>query len=405
MNTTWTIRLAVLVAALGYFVDAYDLVLFSIVRVQSLKGLGIAPEKLLDEGVFLLNTQMAGMLLGGVLWGVMGDKRGRLSVLFGSIFLYSIANLANAFVHDTTAYAWMRFLAGIGLAGELGAGVTLVSEIMPKETRGYATTIIATVGVLGVVTAALLGDRLHWRTAYLVGGSLGLGLLVLRIGVAESAMFAHIKTTAVERGNFLRLFTQSHTRAKYIRVILLGIPVWYAVGILLTFCPELGAALGLSPAPETGPAFLIFYIGITLGDVFSGLWSQYIHSRKKALWLFLALNALAVMLYFVVSSKSHTVFYATCGVLGFSAGYWAVFITATSELFGTNLRATATTTVPNFVRGAIIPITAIFQLGNHYVGPGPSAAGLGVAVIALAVWAVSGLEETFGKDLNYLEHP
>src|SRR5678815_49497 len=136
-------RLAVIVAALGYFVDIYDLLIFGIVRADSLKSIGIAPDAQLGPTQLILNTQMIALLLGGILWGVLGDKRGRISVLFGSIILYSLANIANGFVHTVPQYAAARFLAGLGLAGELGGGITLVSESLDEKTRGHGTTIVA----------------------------------------------------------------------------------------------------------------------------------------------------------------------------------------------------------------------------------------------------------------------
>ena len=277
----------ILVAALGYFVDIYDLILFSIVRVPSLTALGLSGDALLESGVLLLNMQMAGMLVGGIAWGVMGDRRGRLSVLFGSIVLYSIANIANAFVHDVSTYAALRFIAGVGLAGELGAGITLVSEILPKEVRGYGTTIVASVGVMGAVVAVLVGDAFDWRIAYIVGGVMGLALLVLRIGVFESGLFEGVKQTTVARGNFFALFANPARTRRYLSAVLVGLPIWYVIGILITFAPELGAAVGVTPAPRAARAVLFAYLGLTVGDLASGLISQWMRSRKRALGLFL----------------------------------------------------------------------------------------------------------------------
>jgi predicted MFS family arabinose efflux permease len=393
----------ILVAALGYFVDIYDLILFSIVRVPSLTALGVSGGALLESGVLLLNMQMAGMLVGGIAWGVMGDRRGRLSVLFGSIVLYSLANIANAFVHDVPTYAALRFIAGVGLAGELGAGITLVSEILPKEIRGYGTTIVASVGVMGAVVAVLVGDAFDWRIAYIVGGVMGLALLVLRIGVFESGLFEGVKQTTVARGNFFALFARPARTRRYLSAVLVGLPIWYVIGILITFAPELGAAVGVSPAPRAARAVLFAYLGLTAGDLASGLISQWMRSRKRALALFLSLTATFVLIYFAPFAKSLTVFYAICFALGASIGYWAMFVTVASELFGTNLRATATTTAPNFVRGAVVPVTLLFQTLR---GPlGLSMAGLTVGLLTLAIAAVAlwGLDETFGRDLDFLE--
>jgi MFS family permease len=395
--------LAILVAALGYFVDIYDLILFSIVRVRSLQALGLDKAEILDRGAFLLMMQMGGMLSGGVLWGILGDKRGRLSVLFGSIFLYSLANIANGFVQTVDQYAVLRFIAGVGLAGELGAGITLVSELMPKASRGYGTTIVATVGILGGVVAVFVGDIFDWRVAYFVGGGLGLALLVLRVSVYESSMFHQIREKAVVRGDFFSLFRPPARALKYLSAILIGVPIWYVVGILVTFSLELGEAMHMKEPPNPARTVLFAYIGLATGDLLSGLISQYINSRKKVVLAFQALTGLFMISYFTVATGSLEAFYVNCVLLGTATGYWAVFVTMASEQFGTNIRATVTTTAPNFVRGAVIPITSGFQALKPVVGVAESAMIVGVLCLAIAFLSLSRLEETFGKDLDYLE--
>jgi putative MFS transporter len=396
-------HIPILVAALGYFVDIYDLILFSVIRVPSLTALGLQGDALLESGVLLLNMQMAGMLVGGIAWGVMGDRRGRLSVLFGSILLYSLANIANAFVQDVATYAALRFVAGVGLAGELGAGITLVSEILPREVRGYGTTIVASVGVMGAVVAVLVGDYFDWRVAYVVGGVMGLALLILRIGVFESGLFEGLRQTTVSRGNFFALFASAARARRYLSVVLVGLPIWYVVGILITFAPELGAAVGVSPPPRAARAVLFAYLGLTAGDLASGLLSQFMRSRKRALAIFIALTSSGVLLYFAPFSKSLPVFYAICGGLGFATGYWAVFVTVASEQFGTNLRATATTTAPNFVRGAVVPVTLLFQALREPLGLAGSGFAVGALTLVGALLALAGLDETFGRDLDFVE--
>jgi MFS transporter, putative metabolite:H+ symporter len=395
--------LAIVVAALGYFVDIYDLLLFSIVRQKSLQGVGVAGPELLSKGVLLINMQMTGMLIGGVLWGILGDKRGRLSVLFGSIALYSIANIANGLVHSVETYAIWRFIAGVGLAGELGAGITLVSEIMPKEARGYGTTIVATIGILGAVVAAQVGKLFDWRVAYFVGGGLGLALLLLRIGVLESGMFEAVKKSTVKRGDFFGLFKTADRVKRYLAIILVGVPIWYAVGILVTFSPELGAAMGMPIKPEAAAAVKYSYMGLAAGDLASGLISQAMQSRKRVLIMFILLTALSVGLYFAIGHQSLTTFYVVCGVLGFATGYWAVFITVASEQFGTNIRATVTTTSPNFVRGSVVPLTLAFQALKGPLGLRGSAIAVGAVSIVIALIAASMLRETYGRDLDYVE--
>jgi len=394
---------SIVVAALGYFVDIYDLVLFSIVRIPSLTALGLVGDALRDDGIFLLQVQMGGMLIGGIIWGVLGDRRGRLSVLFGSIAMYSVANILNGMVDSVEAYAWLRFFAGVGLAGELGAGITLVSEIMSKETRAYGTTIVATVGILGAVVAFLVGDLFDWRVAYYVGGGLGLALLVLRVGVYESGMFSTVKLQNVSRGNFFSLFTSRARFLKYMQCILIGMPTWYVVGILITFSNDLGKALGVSPIPDPGRAIMYCYIGIAAGDLSSGLLSQFLRSRRKVMLIFLTMTSISIAFYLLSHGLAIGQFYAVCVVLGFSAGFWAVFVTIASEQFGTNIRATVATTVPNFVRGAVVPITLLFQSLMPGLGIVASAGVVGAATVAVALIALAFLDETHGKDLDYIE--
>jgi putative MFS transporter len=403
-NNKQRIAATVLVAALGYFVDLYDLLLFSIVRVKSLKSLGITNDTLLlNEGVRLLDMQMLGMLLGGVIWGVLGDKRGRISVLFGSIFLYSVANILNGFVQTVDQYAWLRFIAGIGLAGELGAGITLVSEIMSKENRGYGTTIVAGVGIFGAVVAAYVGGTFDWRTAYFIGGGLGLTLLIMRVGLFESGLYSQLKKSNTNRGNFLFLFRNKESTMKYLNCILIGIPSWFVVGILITFSPEFGKFFGMKELPLAGEAVKYCYIGLTFGDLVSGFLSQKFKSRKKIIALFLMLMGLAIISYFTTSKSSLVSFYINCGLLGFTVGYWAVLVTVASENFGTNLRATVTTSVPNFIRGSVVPLIIVFNSTKNVYGIQNSALGIGLLTLLIAFLSLNNLSETYGKELDYME--
>ncbi|OGV65813.1 MAG: MFS transporter [Lentisphaerae bacterium RIFOXYA12_FULL_48_11] len=397
------IVLAVIAAALGFFVDAYDLLLYSIVRNQSLTGIGLPIDQLLGTGIDLLNAQLIGMLIGGVAWGILGDIYGRRSVLFGSIILYSIATFLNGFVNSVPTYAICRFTAGFGLAGELGAGVTLVSELMSRENRGYGTMIVAAVGVLGVVTASLVGDRFPWRTAYLIGGGLGFALLLLRLGVRESPLFNSVKTTSASRGNFFALFTNAKRFRKYICLILVAMPIWYAIGILITFSPEIGKSLGLSTAPKASTSVMLYYLALTFGDLTNGLLSQIFKNRRKIIGLFMILTTVFCAGYFTLGGKSITLFYLMCFLVGWSSGYWAVFITVSAEQFGTNLRATVAVTAPNFVRGLTTVLTIAFSHLRTGIGTVPAAALIGAITILVAFVALLQLEETYGKDLNYTE--
>jgi MFS family permease len=396
---------AVLVAALGYFVDIYDLILVSIVRRPSLSALGLAGEALVSEGVSILNWQMYGMLLGGIAFGILGDKKGRLHILFGSITLYSLATLANGFVQDLTVYKALRFVAGIGLAGELGAGVTLVSEILPARLRGYGTMIVAAVGVSGAVVGNLVAKLLTWRTAYVVGGVLGLLLLVLRIGVTESGMFRRLEASAgVSRGNFLSLFTSVDRFRRYLASILIAMPIWFANAILVFFSPEFAVKLGVTGPVAAGDAVAFFYGGLVFGDVASGVLSQVIGSRRRVVLLFVTLLAAAVGIYFwIAPGASPAVFLALCGLLGLTSGYWAIFVTVAAEQFGTNIRATVATTVPNFVRGLVAVITNSFLWLRPGLGLVGAALAIGAVWFALALVSAFSLRETFGVDLDYLE--
>lgn len=399
-----TVYLTVLVAALGYFVDIYDLLLFSIVRVASLKDIGIPEDQLLSKGVLLINIQMFGLLVGGLIWGVLGDTKGRLSVLFGSIFMYSAANFANAFVHSIEAYAAWRFIAGVGLAGELGAGITLVAEILPKEKRGLGTTIVASIGILGAVAGGLIGDLTHWRVAYGIGGGLGFALLLLRIGVAESHMFDAIKhTDTVRKGSLKALISSGQNLFKYLRCILIGVPIWYVIGILITFSPEISKAMNMTAAVKAGHAVMWSYLGLSMGDLASGLLSQYLKSRRRSVFAFLALTVVFCGVYLTLQGPTLPFFYFVCALLGFGTGYWAMFVTIAAEQFGTNLRATVATSVPNFVRGSVIPLTSAFELLRPHTGILQSAAIVGTVTLTIAFVSAYKMEETFHKDLNYLE--
>jgi len=397
------LSLPVIVAALGYFVDIYDLVLFSIVRIPSLKGIGLSGQELIDKGVFLLNMQMVGMLIGGVIWGVLGDRKGRLKIMFGSIFLYSVANIGNGLANSIEAYAALRFLAGVGLAGELGAGITLVSEVLHKSIRGYGTMIVATVGVSGAILANLVAKSFDWRTAFFIGGMLGLILLIMRISVVESGMFKGMEGSTVARGNFLSLFTSRDRFGRFIHSILIGLPSWFVVGVLITFSPEFAKSLNVQGTVSAGNAVMYCYMGLVAGDLASGLLSQMFQSRKKVILLFLLFSVVTVGFYFLAKGVSAETFYIICGLLGFGIGYWALFVTVAAEQFGTNLRATVATAVPNFVRGMTVPITMLFQLLRKPLGLESGALVVGLLCLAISLFSLFRLQETFHKDLDYFE--
>ena len=395
-----------IVAALGYFVDIYDLLLFSIIRVPSLTSLGLTKEQITIEGESIIMWQMAGLLIGGIIWGVMGDKRGRLSVLFGSIVLYSLANIANGFVQTVDQYAVIRFIAGLGLAGELGAGITLVSEITPKEKRGIATSLVAGIGLLGAVLAFIMKETFEWRTCYFIGGGLGLLLLILRISVVESGMFNMVKKTEVQRGNFFMLFSNADRFRRYLLGILIGLPTWFTIGVLVTFSGEFGEQMGITEKIDPGNAIMFAYVGISIGDILIGFISQWFRSRKKALYLFYVFTAIFMVLFFTIqwNGTADGMYWISAG-LGFATGFWAIFVTMAAEQFGTNLRATAATTIPNMVRGMLaVLILPMFKglrtLTGDYVTGGWLTA---IILMLITLVAIYYTKETFGKDLNYLE--
>ena len=395
--------LAVLVAALGYFVDIYDLLLFSIIRVESLKDLHLTPAEISSKGLLIINVQMAGLLIGGILWGILGDKKGRLKVLYASIILYSLGNIANGFVQTVNQYAAIRFITGIGLAGELGAGITLIAELLPKEKRGIGTSLVAGVGLTGAVAAFFFKENFHWRTCYFIGGGLGFCLLLLRVGVLESGMFENIQHKNVSKGNFFMLFNNGKRLKKYLCSILIGLPTWYVIGILVSFSKEFGEKMGVQGEIDPGKAVMFAYAAISLGDIAVGLLSQALKSRKKALFIFYGLTAIGIVWFFNLSGQSTSSLYAACALLGFGTGFWAIFVTMAAEQFGTNIRATATTTVPNMVRGALILISILFTSLQGSVGYVQSGLITGVTVMVIGIVATLLTEETFHKDLNYVE--
>lgn len=393
----------VIVASLGYFVDIYDLILFGVVRVSSLKELGLSPSEITEVGAQILNMQMLGMLIGGVLWGVLGDKKGRMSVLLGSIALYSTANFLNGFVEDVNSYMALRFIAGIGLAGELGAGVTLVAEILPKAIRGYGTMVIATVGVTGAIAANVIAQNFDWRSAYIVGGVMGFALLLLRVGLMESQMFKEMKASSVKRGAFFDLFVKKELFYKYSKSIMIGLPLWFCVGILVLFSPEFAKEMGVVGEVNAGNAVMLCYIGLTVGDFLSGYLSQKTQSRKKIILLFMGSALAFSILYLALEGVSSPFFYALCFAVGVSCGYWALFITVAAEQFGTNIRSTAASTVPNFVRGMVVPMSMAFLALKPFGGVVFAASIVGAVVFAIGFFALWKLEETFHKDLDYIE--
>jgi MFS family permease len=404
MSNIRILNAAVIVAALGYFVDIYDLLLFNIVRVESLRSIGYLGREL-EVGATLHNIQMTGLVIGGIVWGVLADRKGRLSVLFGSIFIYSIANFLNGYAANFTQYAICRFVAGFGLAGELGAGITLVAEVLPAHLRGYGTMLVATIGVSGAVVGGLVAQVFDWRLCYKIGGALGFGLLLLRIGVSESSVFQNVKNHNVSKGNIIKLIRNKDCFKRFMLCILSGVPIWFTIGILVAYSPEFAKEFNILDPILTSKAIMYCYIGFVLGDFASGYLSQLIKSRNTAVKIFLAMNFFTVLLFlFMMNGSSAEKLYWMCCFLGLTGGYWAVVVTMSAEQFGTNVRGTVATTVPNFIRFAVVPMSLSFITLKPYLGLVQSALIINLIVTGIAFVAVYALKDSYGKDLNFVEY-
>ncbi len=397
------LSIPVIVAALGYFVDIYDLLLFSFIRISSLKSFGFTQDQSAHIGLHIISYQMTGLLLGGILWGTIGDKKGRMSVLFGSIIIYSLANIANGFAQNVTQYSICRFIAGIGLAGELGAGVTLVCELIAKEKRGYATSFIAGVGLTGAIVAYFISKEFGWRVCYFIGGGLGFLLLCLRFSVYESGMFTHERKDKVQHGNFLMFFTKYSRFKRYMLGIMVGLPIWYIIGILVQLSDKFGKQFGIKEDISPGRVMVFMYVAISVADFLAGIISQLLHSRKKALYIYYTIMIVGVILYFQQYNGTAAGMILICMLIGFGTGFWALFVTIAAEQFGTNLRATATTTTPNMVRGSLVLVAIFFEYLQQHASFIPSGAITGVVVILLGCFALYKMKETYNQDLDFIE--
>ncbi len=396
-------KFTILVAALGYFVDVFDLILYTLLRNQSLTDIGVPADQLKAVGATLLYWQMAGFIVGGVLWGVIGDKRGRLSTLLGSILLYSLANIANGFVTSTDSYAVLRFISGVGLAGEIGAGVALASELLPQRLRGWGTTFIAVIGLLGAILASFVVDHLGWRTAYWVGGGMGLTLLLLRVSIVESGMFTKMKEGAHSRGNLLKFMGNPKLMARLFLVTLVGTPIWFVIGTIVTFTPEISKSMGLTSIKGTSSAVMWVYIGLGLGGIMAGFISQKLQSRKKAIGLWILLLFAIVLLFGQIGGRSETIYFAMICALGFGAGYWNMFLQIAAEQFGTNYRSTAASSAPNLVRGTTIPMNMAFTALSHSFQDVWAATIVGIVALLIGLVALLLMTETYHRDLDFVE--
>jgi MFS family permease len=403
------LSLPVIVGALGFFVDIYDLLVFAIVRKSSLKDLGLTGDAIKNTGENIISWQMLGLAIGGILWGILGDKKGRKSVLFGSILIYSLTTIANGFVHDVTTYTILRFIAGLGLAGELGASITLTSEMLPKEKRGIAAAIIATSGVMGTITAYIVHTSTgeDWRLCYFIGGGMGLLLLLLRVKVLDSGMYDAARNANVKMGNFLMFFTNKDRFFRYLKGILIGLPVWYVIGVLISFSDEFAKRFGISNFDQP-KALMLQYVGLAFGDMCAGVFSNYKKSRKKTLLIYYLILSICIFFFFYTKGGgSATNMYLLCVLLGFGSGISVLYITMSAENFGTNLRATAAISIPNLVRGFLPLILILFKfLRSDYCFKDDyikAAWIVGIIVMTIGFVAAINTKETFGKELDFVE--
>jgi MFS family permease len=395
---------SVAAAALGYFVDLYDIVLFGVVRVASLQDIGLTGDAVTSKGILLLNLQMIGMLIGGVGWGIIGDKVGRRFALLATIAMYSLANIANGFVNDLTSYAVLRFIAGVGLAGELGTGITLVAEIMPRQYRGYGTTIISFLGLMGALTASYVGSLFDWRMAYFAGGAMGLLVLLGRfIGLQESALFGAQKHEAHKKGDVMLILRTRKTLLKYLAVTAIGVPIWYISGIIVTFSQEFTAALNLTRVVPAAETLRWQAVGLAIGSGLSGIISEMMKSRKKVVWGCFLLMFVLTLIVLRLHGASAITFLVAVFIIGLGQGYWTVFITMAAEQFGTNIRATVTTSVPNFVRAMVVPMTLALSVMRHDLGLINSTIAVGAVVFLFAFVALYNLSDTYGRDIDFTE--
>lgn len=400
--------LPVIVGALGFFVDIYDLLLFNIVRRSSFTDLHVPEAELKTIGENIISWQMLGLTVGGILWGMLGDKKGRKSVLFGSILLYSAATIANGFVHTVEQYTWLRFIAALGLAGELGASITLITELLPKEKRGIGSAIIATSGVFGTIAAYFVHYISHenWRLCYFIGGGMGFALLFLRVGVLESGMYGNTKQAHVKMGSFWMMLNSRERFERYMRAILIGLPVWYVIGILISFSDEFAKQFGIAGFDQP-KALMLQYVALLFGDMGAGLFSNYVKSRKKTLYVYYGILTVFFLLFFVLKGGGSAFnMYLLCMGLGFGTGISVLYITMGAEQFGTNLRATAAISIPNLVRGFLPLMLLLFKflrsktvLGNYVTG----AFVTGIIVILIGLISVVYTQETFGKEMDFVE--
>jgi MFS family permease len=395
--------LMISVAALGYFVDLYDMLIFSSERVEALGSIGVAKQKMGEVGLMLQNYQMLGLVIGGFLFGILADKFGRLRVLFASILLYSVANIGNAFVTNVPAFAVARLIAGIGLAGELGVALSWISESLKPQQRTIATTIVSAFGLLGGVVAAIMATHFHWQTSYMIGGIMGLVLLAFRVSLNESKLFEQTRQSSAKKGNLFQLLSNKKQLKKFVLCVLSGAPAFVLLSIYVTLAPEFGAAFGITEQISVAHGIMVFLIVFAMSDVACGLLSKIMRKRKTPLLIFACLQILSIGYYLLVPPQTVEAFYFRCMLLGFSAGYWGILITNSLEQFGTNIRATVATSTPSLIRGMTIPASIFFTVVSKQTSLVTAGAIVGFSLVAISIVSILLLDDKFENDLNFME--
>lgn len=407
-----SIALLILVASLGYFVDAYDLIIASVVRSSAIVELGLAqvgtPEHTKYAQLFEY-VQSAGILLGGIIFGVYSDKKGRKKALYYSIAIYSIANILNGLLSASvpfvgTVYCILRFICGFALAAELSIGIVMISETMKAKHRGYGTMIVVSFGILGAVLAAVLFEfiGIHWQTLYLIGGIAGVLLLIFRFSVKETNPFLDLENQESERGSWVMIFKNRRLLKILFNAILLGFPIYFFISIPIKFATDYGKELGLT-IKGTIP-IIVFYIAMSVSDIIANYLCQLFENRKKVLYFYLGLCTISVfLLHFYPPTTPEQYFYLFSPLMGFASGYWALLITFTNEQIGTNIRSTYTTAVPNVVRSLFIPIQLLLTVLQPTFGTSTSVFYIGVLAVILALLGLYSLKETWGKNLKFID--
>jgi MFS transporter, putative metabolite:H+ symporter len=381
----------------GYFIDIFDLVLFSTLRISSFEELKITDPTYWT--VVFFNLQMTGILVGGIFWGKMADIKGRSWSFMGTILVFSIANIINGLTSSLTVYGICRFIAGFGLAGEMGSGIALICEKVPDEKRSLYLGFVSSLGCIGAVLSGWLGDIVYWRYLFIGSGFAGILLTLLRKNLLEPDLFRKTATLNIPRGQWKTLFQSPPDLIRFILLIFLGIPMWYIIGILWSFSTEMTSTIGLNIF-TSGQAILWGYVGVWMGDMLMPFVSQFLKSRIFTIQICLIMMLLGVIYLFQFQPHSLLSFQLTHIFLGFTIGYWAVYATLCGESFGTNIRALTSTSLPSLIRFSSIPMMIIYQYGRDE-NELNIALGMGLTVLCISMITTYFIKDTFQKDIDF----